>query len=59
MYNTDIMAGLDGIAADWPLHTAGQGVNAAQEAWQNINKNVSAKNVLEALVLKLDLLRKE
>lgn len=58
-YNTDIMAGLDGIAADWPLHTARQGVNAAQEAWQNINKNVSAKNVLEALVLKLDLLRKE
>ena len=59
VYNTDIMAGLDGIAADWPLHTARQGVNAAQEAWQNINKNVSAKNVLEALVLKLDLLRKE
>lgn len=59
IYNTDIMAGLDGIAADWPLHTARQGVNAAQEAWQNINKNVSAKNVLEALVLKLDLLRKE
>ena len=59
LYNTDIMAGLDGIAADWPLHTARQGVNAAQEAWQNINKNVSAKNVLEALVLKLDLLRKE
>lgn len=58
VYNTDIMAGLDGIAADWPLHTARQGVNAAQEAWQNINKNVSAKNVLEALVLKLDLLRK-
>ena len=43
VYNTDIMAGLDGIAADWPLHTARQGVNAAQEAWQNINKNVSAK----------------
>lgn len=59
VYNTDIMAGLDGIAADWPLHTVRQGVNAAQEAWQNINKNVSAKNVLEALVLKLDLLRKE
>lgn len=59
IYNTDIMAGLDGIAADWSLHTARQGVNAAQEAWQNINKNVSAKNVLEALVLKLDLLRKE
>lgn len=59
VYNTDIMAGLDGLAADWPLHTARQGVNAAQEAWQNINKNVSAKNVLEALVLKLDLLRKE
>lgn len=59
VYNTDIMAGLDDIAADWPLHTARQGVNAAQEAWQNINKNVSAKNVLEALVLKLDLLRKE
>ena len=59
VYNTDIMAGLDGIAAYWPLHTARQGVNAAQEAWQNINKNVSAKNVLEALVLKLDLLRKE
>lgn len=59
VYNTDIMTGLDGIAADWPLHTARQGVNAAQEAWQNINKNVSAKNVLEALVLKLDLLRKE
>lgn len=59
VYNTDIMAGLDGIAADWPLHTARQGVNAAQEAWQNINKNISAKNVLEALVLKLDLLRKE
>lgn len=59
VYNTDIMAGLDGIAADWPLHTARQGVNAAQEAWQNINKNVSAKNVLEALILKLDLLRKE
>lgn len=59
LYNTDIMAGLDGIAVDWPLHTARQGVNAAQEAWQNINKNVSAKNVLEALVLKLDLLRKE
>lgn len=59
VYNTDIMAGLDGIAADWPLHTDRQGVNAAQEAWQNINKNVSAKNVLEALVLKLDLLRKE
>lgn len=59
VYNTDIMAGLDGIAADWPLYTARQGVNAAQEAWQNINKNVSAKNVLEALVLKLDLLRKE
>lgn len=59
VYNTDIMAGLDGIAADWPLHTARQGVNAAQEAWQNINKNVSAKNVLEALVLRLDLLRKE
>lgn len=59
VYNTDIMAGLDGIAADWPLHTARQGVNAAQEAWQNINKNVSAKNVLEVLVLKLDLLRKE
>lgn len=59
VYNTDIMAGLDGIAADWPLNTARQGVNAAQEAWQNINKNVSAKNVLEALVLKLDLLRKE
>lgn len=59
LYNTDIMAGLDGIAADWPLHTARQGVNTAQEAWQNINKNVSAKNVLEALVLKLDLLRKE
>lgn len=59
VYNTDIMAGLDGIAADWPLHTARQGVNAAQEAWQNINKNVSAKNVLEALVLKFDLLRKE
>jgi DNA polymerase-3 subunit delta' len=59
VYNTDIMAGLDGITADWPLHTARQGVNAAQEAWQNINKNVSAKNVLEALVLKLDLLRKE
>lgn len=59
VYNTDIMAGLDGIAADWSLHTARQGVNAAQEAWQNINKNVSAKNVLEALVLKLDLLRKE
>lgn len=59
VYNTDIMAGLDGIAADWPLHTARQGVNAAQEAWQNINKNASAKNVLEALVLKLDLLRKE
>lgn len=59
VYNTDIMAGLDGIAADWPLHTARQGVNAAQEAWHNINKNVSAKNVLEALVLKLDLLRKE
>lgn len=59
VYNTDIMAGLDGIAADWHLHTARQGVNAAQEAWQNINKNVSAKNVLEALVLKLDLLRKE
>lgn len=59
VYNTDIMAVLDGIAADWPLHTARQGVNAAQEAWQNINKNVSAKNVLEALVLKLDLLRKE
>ena len=33
VYNTDIMAGLDGIAADWPLHTARQGVNAAQEAW--------------------------
>lgn len=59
VYNTDIMAGLDGIAADWSLHTARQGVNAAQEAWQNINKNVSAKNVLEALILKLDLLRKE
>lgn len=59
IYNTDIMAGLDGIAAEWPLHTARQGVNTAQEAWQNINKNVSAKNVLEALVLKLDLLRKE
>lgn len=59
VYNTDIMAGLDGIAADWPLHTVRQGVNAAQEAWQNINKNVSVKNVLEALVLKLDLLRKE
>lgn len=59
VYNTDIMTGLDGIAEDWPLHTARQGVNAAQEAWQNINKNVSAKNVLEALVLKLDLLRKE
>lgn len=59
VYNTDIMAGLDGIAADWSLHTARQGVNAAQEAWQNINKNVSVKNVLEALILKLDLLRKE
>lgn len=59
VYNTDIMAVLDGIAADWSLHTARQGVNAAQEAWQNINKNVSAKNVLEALILKLDLLRKE
>ena len=59
VYNTDIMTGIDGIAADWSLHTARQGVNAAQEAWQNINKNVSAKNVLEALVLKLDLLRKE
>ncbi len=59
IYNTDIMAELAGLAAMMPLHTTRQAVNAAQEAWQNINKNVSAKNVLEALVLKLDLLRKE
>lgn len=59
IYNTDILTALDGIAKSTSLHTTKQSVNAAQEAWQNINKNVSAKNVLEALVLKLDLLRKE
>ena len=59
VYNTDITVALDALAQSMPLHTARQSVNAAQEAWQNINKNVSAKNVLEALVLKLDLLRKE
>ena len=59
IYNTDILAALERLAQSTPLHTIRQSVNAAQEAWQNINKNVSAKNVLEALVLKLDLLRKE
>ena len=59
IYNTDILAALERLAQSTPLHTTRQSVNAAQEAWQNINKNVSAKNVLEALVLKLDLLRKE
>ncbi len=59
IYNTDILAELGALAQKQPLHTTRQSVNAAQEAWQNINKNVSAKNVLEALILKLDLLRKE
>lgn len=59
IYNTDITAELGALAQNLPLHITRQSVNAAQEAWQNINKNVSAKNVLEALVLKLDLLRKE
>lgn len=59
VYNTDILAELGTLAQSTPLHITRQSVSAAQEAWQNINKNVSAKNVLEALVLKLDLLRKE
>lgn len=59
VYNKDIMAELNALAWKQPLHTTRQAVNAAQEAWQNINKNVSVKNVLEALILKLDLLRKE
>ena len=59
IYNCDCTDRLRRLAASWPASHLKQAADIAQQAYQAIESNAGAKLVLETVVLKTDILRKE
>lgn len=59
IYNCDCTDRLKHLAATWPASHLKQAADIAQQAYQAIESNAGAKLVLETVVLKTDILRKE
>ena len=59
IYNCDCTDRLRRLAAGWPASHLKQAADVAQQAYQAIESNAGAKLVLETVVLKTDILRKE
>ena len=59
IYNCDCTDRLRRLTASWPASHLKQAADIAQQAYQAIESNAGAKLVLETVVLKTDILRKE
>ena len=59
IYNCDCTDRLRRLAASWPASHLKQAADIARQAYQAIESNAGAKLVLETVVLKTDILRKE
>ena len=59
IYNCDCTDRLRRLAASWPASHLKQAADIAQQAYQAIESNAGAKLVLETVVLKTDILRKD
>lgn len=59
LYNTDLLSELQTLSSGWDMKRLKQALKDTEDAYQSLMGNTSKKMVLEALIIKIDRLRKE
>ena len=59
LYNCDWQQPLQDLARSWSIRSLKEGMQAVEEAYRALQSNAGVKLVLEACVMKIDMIRKE